>query len=89
MTSLTWLYGGVPLLINYTGGSIYDVTAARDASYIVTVAITPINFDFSSRRIIGINSHTPRQCALIVFLLTGLKPLLTLIPEASDGGHDR
>ena len=86
MTSLTSLYGGVPLLIG-RGGSSYDVNAACDSNYIVTAAITPINFDSSSRRSTGINSHTSYQCALIVFLSTRLKPLLMLLHEASGGGH--
>ena len=89
MTSLTSPYGGIPLLIGYRGGSSYDVNAARDAIYIAAAAITPIDFDSSSRKSIGIDSHASYQCAIIVFLSTRLKPFLTLLPGASDGGHGR
>jgi hypothetical protein len=86
MTSLTSLYGGIPLLVS-RGGSSYDVNAACDSNYIVAAAITPIDFDSSFRRRMGINSHTSYQCALIVFLSTRLKLLLMLLPEASGGGR--
>ena len=73
MTSLTLLYGGIPLLVGCRGGSSYDVNAARNANYNAAAAITPIDFNSSSQRSMGIDSHTSYQCALIVFLSTRLK----------------